>query len=207
MYPVQAGREILQEAPLQMVRVLLEAIRAAQEAATVAPLARGMHRTDVTELERESREPSIGIPFCLRDQREGYLSKVAAEVVCGETCYECRDDDQDHRHRTASDRKSRGSDETAGRGGCSSLECVSPVPSREALKPTANEGRRARDFAARKERAATRKALKDRLNRQQEVARLKKIKQHAVDALEQEQEVLIMQREDQRSTIVDQLIA
>eukprot|EP00752_Nemacystus_decipiens_P001471 g1447.t1 len=66
--------------------------------------------------------------------------------------------------------------------------------------------RRAREFDARKERAAERKAKSERLKRQQELNRMKRAKMEEGEILKQRQECLSMQEEDERSSAVGQHI-
>lgn len=80
-------------------------------------------------------------------------------------------------------------------------------PTRERARDNASpKGRRAREFDARKERAAERKAKSERLKRQQELNRLKRAKKEEDEIRGQHQECIFMREEDERSIAVDRHI-
>lgn len=87
---------------------------------------------------------------------------------------------------------------------CMNRSCPpTPERARESLSP---KGRRAREFDARKERAAERKAKSERLKRQQELNRLKRAKREEDEIQGQYQECRSMYEEDERSVAVDRHI-
>lgn len=184
VYPVQAGREILQEAPVRTLEILSGAIHAAQAQPIVAcPVGtttypeRSASEDDALNIVADSR--AIDSPSNLLENGGGVSEYVQVEPL-------------------------KGRDKEIGSG-----EKLDGSPSAPPERPSDNpslKGRRAREFDARKERAAERKAKSERLKRQQELNRLKRAKREADEILKQHQECLAMHQEDERSYAVDKHI-
>lgn len=184
VYPVQAGREILQEAPVRTLEILLGAIHAAQAQPIVACPAgtttypEGSAFEDYV-LDVVADSPAVGSPSSLLGSGGDLGEHTQVEPPMG------------------------GAKETGG------SKCMDgPLSARDerSCDPPSPKGRRAREFDARKERAAERKAKSERLKRQQELNRLKRAKMEENEIMKQHQECLSMQEEDERSSAVDQHI-
>lgn len=185
VYPVQAGREILQEAPVRTLEILSGAIHAAQTQSIVAcPAGTSAYpegsasEDDVLDVIAECS--GIGSPPSSLLGNGGDLGEyVQVEPSMGRV-------------------------KETGRGeGMDGSPSARPERSRDNPSP---KGRRAREFDARKERAAERKAKSERLKRQQELNRLKRAKMEEDGMMKQQQECLSMQAEDDRCSAVDKHI-
>ncbi|CAN0546456.1 unnamed protein product, partial [Ectocarpus sp. 12 AP-2014] len=187
VYPIQAGREALQEAPVRTLEIIWGAIRAAQMK-PVVPHATGsgysqdgQSKDDVLDVIGVPAECESSLPSCSQsdDLGEGvFIDEVNPPIgIPAET-------------ESGGKRKSK----------------TSLTPSERKRDDASPKGRRAREFDARKERAAERKAKRERLKRQQELDRLKRAKKQQHEILEQQQECISMQEEDDRSTAVDRHI-
>lgn len=182
---VQAGREILQEAPVRTLEILLGAIHAAQAQPIVT------HSSGTRCLEgRRSEEDVLDVVDVYSDHAS-LPSSISESNGLGE-------------YVSADEAKPPSAYfeeiESVGRGGMKEAPTLSSERVRHSASP---KGRRARDFDARKERAADRKAKTERLRRQQELVRLKKAEKEADEALKQQEESNCMQHEDGRSAEVD----
>lgn len=185
VYPVQAGRELLQEASVRTLEILSGAIRAAQTqpivacpAGTTANLESSSSKDGVLDVAADSWE--ISSP----SGNGGDLGGSGGDLgECGQVG------------------PPTGRDIETGSSKCmDGPPLARPERSRDSPSP---KGRRAREFDARKERAAERKAKSERLNRQQELNRLKRAKREEDEIVKQDQECLNMQEEDERSSAVD----
>ncbi|CAM9506461.1 unnamed protein product [Ectocarpus fasciculatus] len=187
VYPIQAGREALQEAPVRTLEIIWGAIHAAQMK-PVVPHATGsgyfrdgQSKDDVLDVIGVSGECESSLPSCSQsgDLGEGVSTDKANPLIGipNET-------------ESGGKRKSK----------------TSPTPSERKRDDASPKGRRAREFDARKERAAERKVKKERIKRQQELDRLKRADKQQHEILEQQQECTSMQEEDDRSTAVDRHI-
>lgn len=180
MYPVQAGREVLQEAPVRTLEILSGAIHAALTQPIVAcPAGRtypegSSSEDDVLDVIADSR--TMGSPSRLLESGGDSAEYAQVEPPMGRV------------NETRSGESMDGSPSTR--------------PERSSENPSP-KGRRAREFNARKERAAERKAKSERLKRQQELNRLKRAKMEQDENMKQQQECLSMQEEDERSSAVD----
>lgn len=187
VYPIQAGREALQEAPVRTLEIIWGAIHAAQMK-PVVPHATGsgyfqdgQSKDDVLDVIGVPGECESSLPSCSQSDGldEGFfIDEVNPPIgIPQET-------------ESGGKRKSK----------------TSSTPSERKRDDASPKGRRAREFDARKERAAERKAKKERLKRQQQLDRLKRAKKQQHEILEQQQECISMQEEDDRSTAVDRHI-
>lgn len=187
MYPVQAGREILQEAPVRTLEILSGAIHAAQAQPIVT------HSTGTRYLEGRSSENSV--LDVIADCRAGgsASSSPTNGYGLGEYVFTGQVKPPNDTPKET---------EIVGKG-MNRSSAPPPECERDNAPP---KGRRAREFDARKERATERKAKSERLKRQQELDRLKRAKRQEDEILEQHQECLFMHQEDERSTSVDRHI-
>lgn len=187
VYPIQAGREALQEAPVRTLEIIWGAIHAAQMK-PVGPHATGsgyfrdgQSKDDVLDVIGVPGECESSLPSCSQsgDLGEGVSTDKANPLIGipNET-------------ESGGKRKSK----------------TSSTPSERKRDDASPKGRRAREFDARKERAAERKVKKERIKRQQELDRLKRAEKQQHEILEQQQECTSMQEEDDRSTAVDRHI-
>lgn len=184
VYPVQAGREVLQEAPVRTLEILLGAIHAAQTQPAVACPA--------------------GTTTCTKGGTpEDYNLEVVADARAIDPPSSLMENGGDM-HKFAQVEPPMGGATKTGSSECKGGP-PSPRPDRS-CDPPSPKGRRAREFDARKERAAERKAKSERLKRQQELNRLKRAKMEEDEAIKQRQECVSMQEEDERSSAVDQHI-
>lgn len=186
VYPIQAGREALQEAPVCTLKIIWGAIHAAQMK-PVVPHATGsgcfqdrQSKDDVLDVIGVLGECESSLPSC---SQSGGLGEVSTDEVNPPTGIP-------NETESGGKRKSK----------------TSSTPSERKREDASPKGRRAREFDARKERAAERKAKKERLKRQQELDRLKRAKKQQHEILEQQEECISMQEEDDRSTAVDRHI-
>ncbi|CAM9559381.1 unnamed protein product [Scytosiphon promiscuus] len=181
VFPVPAGRELLQEAPVRTLQILLGALHAAQAQPIATRLQKKTSEEDILDLidvcDVRARSPSIA-------SKMSALSEwVGPDQAKSLNAY-------------------------AHHGGVKTIRREvtekAPAPScQRAHDRGCPKGRRARDFDTRTERAADRKAKTERLRRQQELERLERAKKKADDVLKQQEEGNCMQIEDGRSAEVD----
>lgn len=188
VFPVQAGREVLQEAPNRMFEVLLGAIDAAQAQPTHT------HSPGTRCLEARQPEDDVLDVIDTYGDRARLPSSVSECSDSGEVVGTGQTKPQ------SVFLKEIESVNGVGMNATSQLSCQR---SRDGVSP---KGRRGRQFDARKERAAERKAKTERVRRQQELERLKRAKKQADEALEEKKESICMQHEDRRSAQVDRHI-
>lgn len=184
VYPVQAGREILQEAPVHTLGILSGAIHAAQTQPIVACPAG-------TPTYPESCASGDNVLDVLVDSRA--IGSPSSLVENGGDLGE---------YAQIKPPKGRNKETGSGEDVDGSL---SAPPGRPCDNPSP-KGRRAREFDARKERAAEKKAKNESLKRQQELNRLKRAKREEDEILKQHGECLFMHEEDERSSAVDRHI-
>lgn len=183
VYPVQAGREVLLEAPVRTLEILSGAIHAAQTQPIVACSA-----GTATYLEGSSSEDTshvVGDPRTV-----GSPSSVL--------------ENGDDLGKNAQVETRKGPDKET--GNAEYVDGSPSVPPERSCDNSSPKGRRAREFDARKERAAVRKAKSERLKRQQELNRLKRAKREEDEILQQQRECISMHQEDERSSAVDEHI-
>lgn len=184
VYPVHAGREILQEAPIHTLKILSGAIHAAQAHPIVT-------RTTGTRcLEGKPSEKSVS--GVIADCRAGSSASNSSKSDCDLGKYVS----------TGQTKPSNDSPKEPQNVGKDMNKSSVRPPERE-RDHTPPKGRRAREFDARKERAAERKAKSERLKRQQELDRLKRAKRQEDEIFEQHQECISMHQEDERSASVE----
>lgn len=196
VYPVSAGREILQEAPIRTLKILMDAIQAAQ-ARSFAVGNNGKHREEDPITEGVSQSDEMG-----------YIDREAASVLRPDSS-----ESGDERQHGATPNISGAMSSLYQGGKCENdppLDEVAEIliedPPVPGINVATKKSRRAREFDIRKERAAERRTKNERLRKQEEKARLKKAKQEIVERVNQQRELMAMQREDDRSTAVDRYI-
>lgn len=180
VYPVHAGREILQEEPVRTLEIISSAIHAAQ----TQPLM--VFSSGTGEFIEDSSLDNDDILDVVADYRASSPPSSLVEI-----------DEYSGGHAQVSLPKDV---ETEGGEGMGRSPSPNPDRARDNASP---KGRRAREFDARKERAAERKAKSERLKRQQELNRLKRAKKEEDEIRGQHQECISMHGEDERSTAVD----
>lgn len=205
VYPVPAGREILQEAPICTLQVLLEAIHAAQARPIVAPLSRAIFQGDNVEERTSALQESADVIHGNGNKIWGLSSSLEIDehVTEGdESCTYASARRANLATGTPTDCKTDG-DSAAQiiHVGAASTASLTHTPNGATKK-----GRQARGLYLQKERAAERKAKNERLKRQQDLDRLKKTKRQQAEYTEQQQECVAMQEEDHRSKGVDTYI-
>lgn len=183
VYPVHAGREILQEAPIRTLEIISGAIHAAQ-AQPIVPRS--------TKRCFEGRSSDDCVLDVITDCQAGDSASISPKKSCSVgKCVSTGQAKPSNDTTKEPDNVGKNRDTYSARP---------PERERDNALP---KGRRAREFDARKERAAERKAKSERLKRQQELDRLKRAKRQEDEILEQHQECISMHQEDERSTSVD----
>lgn len=183
VYPVQAGREIMQEEPVRTLEIISSAIHAAQTQPLVTFSSGTGEHVEDTSLEND--DVLDVVPDCRASSPPSSLRQI---------------DDDSGGHAQVSLPIDVETKDGEGMGGS-----YSPTPER--VRDNASpKGRRAREFDARKERAAERKAKSERLKRQQELNRLKRAKKEEDEIRGQHQECISMHEEDERSISVERHI-
>lgn len=184
VYPVPAGREILQEAPVRTLEIISGAINAAQAQPIV-------DRSTVTSYFEETSSDDCVLDV-INDCQAGDSASNSPKKSCN--LVKCVSTGQIQPPNDTSKEPN-----TVGKN----MDTCSARPPERERDNTLPKGRRAREYDAKKERAAERKAKNERLKRQQELDRLKRAKRQEDEILEQHRECVSMHQEDERSTSVD----
>lgn len=208
VYRVEAGREILQEAPAQILQILSEAFHAAQMRPLFSPSCGSQHDvSDVGDQNQPQHYQKDAVNSI--DQTEELPSSyfVGVGTVNNEKPYLGISNEEISISDASATPKGQNVDSVDSVEGESvyvgnTLDApVLRVPVDQMKK-----GRRAREFDVRKERAAERKAKNERLKKQQRLDRLKRTKRKQEQFLEQQRACQVMQQEDSRSRAVDRYI-
>lgn len=191
--PVSAGREILQEAPIRTLQILIDAIQAAQTRSFVAgkngkypaedPATEVVLQIDETDY-IECETPNVLRPDSPEsgDERKGGATPDIPGAV-----------DTFHQKETRENNKQ--TDEIP--------DVLIEYPPAPGSNATTKKSRREREFEMRKERMAERRTKTERLRQQEQRTRLKKAKQETVERVDQQRELVVMRREDDRSRAVE----
>lgn len=189
VYPIEAGREMLQEAPVRTLHIISEAIRVAQTNLIGAKQIHGAGK------EMECKQPQDDVAsifgYFVQTRELSGVSAVTLDFPEIDTLNEQLKLPTDHKSKDIEKVK------------IDVVNDASTVPRVRNQDEAKKKGRRAREFDVRKERAAERKAKNERLKRQQELDRLKRTKRLEADALKQQEERFAMQDEDGRSKDVE----
>lgn len=193
---VPAGREILQEQPARILQILTDAIQAAQARPLVAVASFGNNTkedpADLKELQKD--EPDT---IDRRDHR--VASRLSSTLTTDD-----RESEEEQKCNGAPDgavfpdSACRVTNLQLGQDAQQADLPVETSPPRS-RQYVSRKSRRAREFDARKERAAERKSKSERLRRQQELGRMKKTKQELVENAKRQLETVAMHEEDHRS--------
>lgn len=192
--PIEAGREILQEAPVNTLEILLRAIHAAQTQPCIAPFSGTRYPRDAVEIQQGVMDIISGCS----DQRRELPCNLPVEPDTTKSEVFCVDVSSQQSKYIAGtpDKRDSVANELTG-----AIEALAAPPERPPVGVT-KKSRREREFDVRKERASERKAKSERVKRRQELDRLKKLQQQEAENWAQQRECVYMQQEDDRSAAV-----
>lgn len=212
MYSIQAGREILQEAPARTLKIISEAIQAAQTRPNINQLSIGGNHEGRAVQEWEQPQHGADAIGNIDDRLEG----LSLTLLAGSDTAKNEDsldgvyfstEKNNLPEITPTHCKNKNvSSEQMGAKGVSISHPTRAGDDRTERDDRPKKGRRARELDMRKERAVERKAKNTRLKKQQELDRLKKIKQQQAEQQMQERECEVMEQEHDRSRAMDKYL-
>lgn len=199
---VEAGRELLQEAPVRTLQILSEAIHAAQMRPLFPPPGGArLYVGDVGDRDQPNHDRIDGMDRI--DQTEELPSSCFSGGDTGNTELPCYGISNEATSVVDGSPTAEGHRVESVENESVYVDEIRGAPDSRAPIDATKKGRRAREFDIRKEQTAERKAKKERLKKQQELDRLKRTKREHEQFSEQQRACEAMQQEDSRSRAVD----
>lgn len=201
VYPVHAGREVLHEAQARTLEIISSAIDAAQAQPVTTPLSEIRF---IDEDMKESKPQSEVLDAIDSNGGQRRCLSAMLELDATENTGSCEGSSPGGAQRSNSSGVEIGGVASEHVVDSSPTETAAPLDS--ALDGITSTARGRRDFDVRKERAAERKMKNERLQKRRELDRLKRTQREEQEKVGQQDELILMQKEDERSEAVSRHI-